>query len=92
MSDTLVTFLLTWLFWWLLLFSAYAVLLFGVDALLRVLRRRQQARRVLRMELERLDRQAEASVYRIGVAFGLAQQLIRVDVASSRGGTHDRAR
>nr|WP_194946121.1 hypothetical protein [Mycolicibacterium malmesburyense]CRL76783.1 hypothetical protein CPGR_04089 [Mycolicibacterium malmesburyense] len=86
MSETLVTFLLTWLFWWLLLSGAYALLLFGIDALLMAFRRRQQARHNLRQELARIDRQAEASVYRIGAAFLVAQQLVREQAAACRGG------
>ncbi|GFG50796.1 hypothetical protein [Mycolicibacterium agri] len=81
MSETLVTFLLTWLLWWVLLFTAYAGLLFGIDALLTAHRRRQQERQNLRHELARLDQEAAASVQRIGAAFLATQRLMREEAS-----------
>lgn len=81
MSATLVSFLLTWVSWWVLFFTAYAGLLFGIDAVLMAHRHRQQERQKLRHELARLDREAAASVQRIGAAFRAAQRLIREETA-----------
>jgi len=86
MSDTLLSFCLTSLCWWGVMSAAYAALLFGLDALLTTWKRRHQARRQLCQELARIDREAEASVQRIGAAFVVAQQLLREQAAAGRGG------
>ena len=83
--NEVIAFLVSWLFWWAVLFGAYTALLFGIDALLASYQRRCQARRQLRQELARIDRQADASVHRIGAALVVAQQLIRAEAASNRG-------
>lgn len=77
MTGALILFVLTWLFWWALLVAVYAALLFAGDALLGAHRRRHQARRKVQQELERIDRQADASLQRIGAAYLIAQRLIR---------------
>lgn len=84
MSDTLMTFLLTWLFWWLLFYGAYAALLFACDAMLVAFLRHQEVGRNLSQKLVRIERQAYASVDRIGAAYAVAQQLMGEDAAASR--------
>lgn len=77
MSAMLPTMLFTRLLWCVLLSAVYTGLLFAVDALLVAYRCWRQERQNLRCELARLDREAAASVQRIGAAFALAQRLLR---------------
>lgn len=86
MSDTVATFLLTSLFWWALLTSAYGLILFSLDAVLSGRAHRQWARRQFRAELVQISREADASMQRIDAAFELARRLIREEAAISRRG------
>ena len=79
-------FLLDWLFWWAVLFSAYVALLAAADALVTAYRRRQRARRQLRCDLAAIEREVGSSVSRIAAAFVIAQRLIREE-AAERGGS-----
>jgi Flp pilus assembly protein TadB len=86
MSDTLATFLLTWLCWWALLSVTYVGLLFAADALLTAWQRRQEAQRRHRAAIARIDRDTEVAVARLGAAFVVAQQLVREEAAANRSG------
>jgi hypothetical protein len=85
MNDTLATLLPTWLFWWVLLFAAYIVLVVALDAVLAARKRRQHAQRRHRAELDRINRDTDVAVERIGAAFIVAQRLVRDEAAASRG-------
>jgi hypothetical protein len=86
MNDVLESFLLTWLFWWLVLYGIYAALLLSVDALLTARQRRRTARRRHRAELDRIDQQAALAIHRLQTTFVVAQQLVRAEATTSRGG------
>jgi uncharacterized SAM-binding protein YcdF (DUF218 family) len=82
-------FLLSWLIWWAVLFGAYTAVLFALDALLAAWQQYQRVRRqrqALAAELARIDRQADNAVHGIGIAFTLAQILVREEARSSRAG------
>ena len=86
--NEVIAFLVSWLFWWAVLFGAYTAMLFALDGLLTEWQRYQKVRRqrrALAAELARIDRQADATVHRLSAAFIVAQQLIRAEAANSRG-------
>lgn len=86
MNGGLEAFVLTWLFWWLVLYGIYAALLLSVDALLTARQRRRAARRRHRAELDRIDHEVALAIHRLQTTFVVAQHLVRSEAATSRGG------
>jgi biopolymer transport protein ExbB/TolQ len=87
MIGDIALFLAAWLVLWALLMASYVTLLAVVDFLKsrwRRFRRTRQYRRAVDIEMVRIDREAAASVLRIGAAFAIAQQLIQEEAAASR--------
>jgi hypothetical protein len=89
LGDDIAVFLGTWLSVWALLMVGGVALLAVVDFLKsrwRQYRRMRQYRRAVDSEMARIDREAAASVRRIGAAFVIAQRAIQEEAAGSRGG------
>jgi hypothetical protein len=76
----IVLFVVTWLVTWAALMAVYLGVLAAVDlatASWRQYERRQKCVQAVAAELARIDRDASASVQRIGVAFLTAQKQLR---------------
>lgn len=84
MNTAFSALLLDWLSWWAFLISLEWLVIYCLDPLLAAWQGRQEARRQLRKDIDRIDRDTYASINRIGIAYAAAQQLLRDEAALNR--------